>query len=256
MTEFANVTCVAPDWQGPANVTAFTTTRLGGVSQPPFDAMNLGLHVGDDEQSVVENRRRLQQSLGLPSQPHWLAQTHSTDICAIRHEYNGAINGDGSYTQCMDTVLAVLTADCLPIVISDSKGTQLAVVHAGWRGMANGIIENAMNHFSTSDDKHAWLGPAIGAERFEVGDDVLDAFMQNHKSHAEFFNPVNKPINKPGKYMADLYAIARAELKRSGCSSVSGGEHCTYTESGLFHSHRRDGTKSGRMATVAWLSPS
>ena len=256
MTQFANITCIVPDWSGPANVTAFTTTRLGGVSQPPFDAMNLGLHVGDDEESVIENRRRLQQSLGLPSQPHWLNQTHSTDICAINQDHNGAVNGDGSYTEHTDTVLAVLTADCLPIVISDSKGTQLAVVHAGWRGMANGIIENAMEHFGAGGDNHAWLGPAIGAQRFEVGDDVLDVFTQQDKRHREFFRPVDKPINKPGKYMADLYAIARAKLMLTGCSSVSGGNHCTFTESKLFHSHRRDGTKSGRMATVAWLSPS
>ena len=256
MTTFANVSCVVPHWPGPANVTAFTTTRLGGISKPPFDTMNLGLHVGDDEESVVENRRRLQQSVGLPSQPNWLNQTHSTDICAIKQEPVGAINGDGSYTELTHTVLAVLTADCLPIVISDSKGTKLAVVHAGWRGMANGIIENAMKYFSTDGDNHAWLGPAIGAQRFEVGEDVLDAFTQHEKDHAEFFKPVNEPENKPGKYMADLYAIARAELMRTGCASVSGGEHCTYTENDLFHSHRRDGTKSGRMATVAWLSPS
>ena len=252
MTTFANPDCVLPDWPVPAKVKAFTTTRQGGVSQPPFDSMNLGLHVGDDKASVNENRRLLQHTLGLPSQPHWLKQTHSIDICDLKQPGHDAQIGDGAYTQLAGTVLAVLTADCLPVVISDSSGTQLAVVHAGWRGLANGIISSVMTRFNTSDGIHAWLGPAIGAKRFEVGEDVLDAFTRHRKGNADYF----APLNKPGKYLADLYALARSELMRLGCASVSGGEHCTYIEEKLFYSHRRDGADSGRMATIAWISPS
>lgn len=253
MSGFASITCVVPDWPVGDNVTAFATTRQGGVSKAPFNTLNLGLHVGDDEQAVIENRRRLEQSLALPSSPHWLNQTHGTAISSIVPQEKYSIDADGSYTCQPDSVLAVLTADCLPVVISNVQGTQIAVVHAGWRGLANGVISNAMQRFTAASENeiHAWLGPGIGAEKFEVGEDVLREFTKRHDADAVHF----KALETAGKYLADLYALARSELLRNGCASVAGGEYCTYSQPELFHSHRRDGKGSGRMATVAWISP-
>jgi YfiH family protein len=212
----------------------------------------LGLHVGDEQHAVNENRRRLEQSFALPSPPLWLNQIHGTDILSIESGEPHKMDADGAYTSQVDQVLAVLTADCLPVVISNVQGTRLAVVHAGWRGLANGVIANALQHFTSDDvnEIHAWLGPGIGAERFEVGEDVLQQFTKRNAADATHF----KPLASQGKYMADLYDLARSELLRNGCASVAGGEYCTYSQHELFHSYRRDGKGSGRMATVAWIS--
>jgi len=247
MSNFASLTCVVPDWQAPVNVTALTSTRTGGISQPPFDALNLGLHVGDEPQAVEENRRRLQQSFALPVEPVWLNQTHSNVVVNVDQSVDTA--ADGAYTCTPQTVLAVLTADCLPVVICDLEGQQLAVVHAGWRGLAKGIIANAVAHFQPDSQLQAWLGPAIGAGRFEVGEDVLEAFVSRAADNEKCFI---KGDTK-GKYRADLYKLAASELASVGCSRVIGGNYCTYEQNNLFHSFRRDGT-SGRMATVAWVS--
>jgi YfiH family protein len=156
---------------------------------------------------------------------------------------------DGAWTDHPDIVLAVLTADCLPVVISDEQGTQLAVVHAGWRGLAAGLLENALVKFDRQATLHAWLGPAIGPQAFEVGEEVLHAYTSRNRAHAKDF----KPGNATGKYWADLYALARRELQQVRSVCVTGGDYCTLTQSHWFHSHRRDGVCSGRMATVAWL---
>ncbi len=248
MSRVGNLTCVAPDWQVPANVTAFTSTRLGGVSEPPFDALNLGLHVGDKPDAVKENRQRLQHSFALPAEPVWLNQTHSTVVLDADRSADTA--ADGSYTCTPQTVLAVLTADCLPVVICDKKGEQLAVVHAGWRGLANGILATAVARFQPASQLQAWLGPAIGPSRFEVGEDVLEAFVSRAADNEKCF----VKGEAKGKYLADLYALATSELAMAGCSDVSGGNYCTHVNDTLFHSHRRDGVSSGRMATVAWIS--
>ncbi|MFK8083739.1 MAG: peptidoglycan editing factor PgeF [Granulosicoccus sp.] len=232
-----------------AKVTVLTTTRQGGVSAPPFDALNLGLHVGDRAESVMENRRRLQVSFSLPAEPVWLNQTHGINIVDVTSQPELNTDADGAYTCLTNKVLAVLTADCLPVVISDVQGTQLAVVHAGWRGLAGGIVKQALKRFNTSAGLYAWLGPAIGPERFEVGEDVRHAFVQRNAANAEHF--VNG--QRQGKYYADLYALARTELADAGCKTV-GGDFCTHTRTDLFHSHRRDGKASGRIATVAWIS--
>ncbi len=257
--KFGLLTCMTPVWAVSSRITAFTTTRLGGVSAAPYDALNLGLHVGDDEQAVRENRRRLQESFALPEPPHWLKQTHSTDVVAIDTQGAEAAEcGDGSWTASSDTVLAVLTADCLPVVISDSRGCELAVIHAGWRGLAAGILENALARFGSQSELHAWLGPAIGPDAFEVGAEVRQAFIERNPLHARCFKAVNNLAasgqqGNEKKYWADLYSLARTELQQCRSVSVTGGDYCTVTQAAWFHSHRRDGLRSGRLATVAWI---
>jgi len=249
---YATLTSLVPQWSVSSRVTVITTTRLGGVSKPPFNALNLGLHVDDDPVDVVENRRRVADSFALPDSPCWLNQTHSADVVELIHpsESHPPTSADGAWTASPNIVLSVLTADCLPVVISNVEGTQLAVVHAGWRGLASGILANALSAFSDSAELHAWLGPAIGPTMFEVGEDVLAAFADRDPNHKTAF----KPGKDEGKYLADLYALARAELNSQRPVSVSGGNYCTYTQGNLFHSYRRDGKASGRMATIAWIS--
>jgi len=249
---FASLTSLTPAWPVSPWVTAFTTTRPGGVSVPPFDQLNLGLHVGDDRKHVLENRRRLDDSFALPQSPRWLNQTHSADLLQIGTgcEHAADAQADGSWTYEADAVIAVLTADCLPVVISDRQGTQIAVIHAGWRGLAAGILENALGNFSGESELHAWLGPAIGPQAFEVGSDVKEAFVSRHGGHESAF----ADEHSPGKCLADIYALARRELTNSRVVHVYGGDYCTVSQADLFHSHRRDGKLSGRMATVAWIS--
>jgi len=238
---------VVADWKVDSNVRALSTTRLGGVSLPPYDSMNLGLHVGDEDAHVQQNRDTLQSLLQLPAQPCWLKQTHSNKVSEVQK--NGfSMEADGAYTQLANSVLVVLTADCLPVVISDTHGTCLAVVHAGWRGLAAGIIENALRKFKGKSGIHAWLGPAIGPSAFEVGEEVRARFTKQRPTDSRFF----APGNTDNKYWADLYGLATRRLCSAGCEYVSGGEYCTYTDAHRFHSYRRDGVSTGRMATLVW----
>ena len=241
--------CVSPSWKVSPSVRVLTTTRVGGVSKAPFNSMNLGLHVGDEHAHVLENRRLLASHFSLPSEPVWLNQTHSAKVLEVHEDSLADNHVDGAFTRKKQLVLAVLTADCLPVVISDVKGHQLAVVHAGWRGLAGGIVSEALSNFTQGTSLHAWLGPAIGPSKFEVGEDVRTAFIECSQANEEFFTAGNAP----GEYWADLYALAAAELRSAGCT-VTGGEYCTYTQKSLFHSHRRDGVASGRMVTLAWMS--
>jgi YfiH family protein len=263
---YASITTLVPDWAVSSRVTAFTTTRLGGVSQVPYDSLNLGLHVNDERAAVEENRRRLQDSFALPSSPCWLNQTHSPDVInlpgegadpqlgidgSVRHASSDATHSaDGAWTDTVDTVLAVLTADCLPVVIADTEGSNVAVIHAGWRGLAAGILDNALAAFDPHAELHAWMGPAIGPSVFEVGEDVRCEFVERNALHHELFSP----RSTKGKYLADIYGLARAELNASRSITVTGGDYCTYSKANWFHSYRRDGVKTGRMATVAWIS--
>ena len=267
---FGVITALTPQWQLASRVTAFSTTRLGGVSAAPFDSLNLGLHVGDELSAVQENRRRVQESFALPATPRWLQQTHSADMVSIGVEgaalaeagsdQSDTVCADGSWTDQTDTVLAVLTADCLPVVISDVHGRQLAVVHAGWRGLAAGILENALAKFDPGVELHAWLGPAIGPDAFEVGEEVRQAFVDRKPEHASSFLPgIPGSAHTPSsgaKFWADIYALARTELQESRSVIVSGGDYCTVSQPQWFHSHRRDGVSSGRMATMAWIDAS
>ena len=250
---YASITSLVPDWAVSSRVTVFSTTRLGGVSEAPYDSLNLGSHVNDDPVAVEENRRRLCDSFALPSSPCWLNQTHSSEVIKLPDtEFASGVSrsADGVWTDSVDTVLAVLTADCLPVVISDTEGSNVAVIHAGWRGLAAGILNNALAVFDPQAELHAWMGPAIGPSSFEVGEDVLEAFVNRNALHHSLFSP----RASKGKYLADIYGLARAELTASRRVTVTGGDYCTYSQESWFHSHRRDGVKTGRMATVAWIS--
>jgi YfiH family protein len=237
---------IIPDWPVPEWVRAFTTTRRGGVSLPPYDSLNLGDHVGDDPIAVAENRRRLIEGAGLPAEPHWLNQVHGT--CAVEAAILGAgCEADASHTSVPGVVCAVLTADCLPVLLCDARGRQVAAVHAGWRGLLNGVIEQTLTAMGPPGELLAWLGPAIGDQAFEVGEEVREAFVADNPDAAEAFAP-----SPAGRWLADIYVLARLRLHRAGVSSVYGGEHCTVSESECFYSYRREG-RTGRMASLIWI---
>lgn len=236
-----------PDWPAPTRVRALVTTRLGGVSEPPYDSFNLADHVGDDPQAVAENRRRLVTTAGLPAEPRWLRQVHGADAVAARTAASDAC-ADASFTDTADTVCAVLTADCLPILLADEQGERVAALHAGWRGLAGGVIESTLGAWGGPAQRTlAWLGPAIGPRAFEVGEEVRSAFVDDDPASARAFVP-----GRPGHWYADLYALARRRLHACGVAQVWGGNRCTVSDAELFYSYRRDGT-TGRMASLIWL---
>jgi len=249
----SGVVTLQPDWDVPASVNVHCTTRVGGVSDAPFNSMNLGLHVNDNMEHVYENRHRCRAALQLPSEPLWLNQVHGIHVPFIDgfHNIDEVLTADGAFTRDCNTVLSVLTADCLPVVVSNADASAIAVMHAGWRGLAGGVLQSGLAHFDEQDELHAWLGPAIGPTTFEVGQDVFDAFTTRDASHTGAFDAVGD-----GKYLADIYNLARTELQRERKLSVTGGEHCTVSDDVNFHSFRRDGSASGRMATLAWIQGS
>ena len=233
-----------------------STTRQGGRSEIPYDSLNLGLHVGDDEATVRSNRVWLSEQLQLPTEPQWLNQVHGIDVCRVDSDQSAisqssdSKKADASWSNTPGAVVAVMTADCLPVVIANEQETAVAVAHAGWRGLADGVLKATCDAFAPDDKLHAWLGPAIGPDAFEVGDDVLQAFVNRRAcDRGAFVEGV-----ADGKYFADIYQLARNELASIRDITVTGGEHCTVSESSLFFSYRRDGVRSGRMATLAWLA--
>ena len=234
------------EWPAPPGVFAITTTRQGGVSSPPYASLNLATHVGDDAACVAENRRRLHETLSLPSHPFWLEQVHSCDV--VRASSSTITpRADACYTHAPGVVCAVLTADCLPVLLCDRQGQHLAAVHAGWRGLAAGIVEAAVRALPVpATQLLAWLGPAIGPTAFEVGDEVRAAFIQWEAAARAAF--VRNPV---GGWYADLYALARQRLNSVGVDAVYGGEWCTYNDADRFFSYRRD-QHTGRMATLIW----
>ena len=235
------------DWPAPEQVHVVTTTRRGGVSMPPYDTFNLATHVGDQPEAVQQNRARLVAKLSLPSVPLWLTQVHGRDVATVPGAKEG-VEADAAWTDQPGQVLAVLTADCLPVVICDHEGTQLAVVHAGWRGLVEGVLEAAVTKFSAAPENLlAWMGPAIGPEAFEVGPEVRHALISAYPANADAFTP-----GKGDRWMADIFLLARLQLGRLGVSRVFGGGRCTYSDPEHFYSYRRDG-RTGRMATLAWL---
>lgn len=245
------------------------TTRAGGVSTGPWASMNLGLHVGDDPQAVLQNRRRL--AAGLPGEPVWLEQVHGIELIEAReggslHRVEGAgtagpgsplsrqmpPRADAAITLCRGVVLAIMTADCLPIVIADTEGRALGVAHAGWRGLAAGVLEATLAALMARRPHaagwRAWIGPGISQAAFEVGSDVRSVFVDTNPSAAAFF----LPGRQPGKWQADLAGLACHRLETMGVYGVELSGLCTWTRGDLFHSYRRD-TTCGRMATLAWL---
>lgn len=235
---------IVPDWPAPKNVNAVVTTRTGGLSRAPYDSFNLGAHVGDDPSHVEQNRRRLDQALSYPVKT-WLNQTHSTRVVRLPCD-EPQPDADASFTQTPGHVCTVMTADCLPVLFCNKAGTRVAAAHAGWRGLLDGVLENTLAEFSETDEVMAWLGPAIGPAKFEVGSEVKTAFCDKDKQASEAFRPFRD------KWLADIYQLARQRLLAMGVSGIYGGNFCTVTESERFFSYRRDG-KTGRMASTIWL---
>jgi len=235
---------ILPDWPAPANVRACTTTRQGGVSVGAYASLNLGDHVGDDPAHVTENRARLRRVLALPAEPLWLTQVHGI---AVAEGQGGC--ADASVAFAPGTVCTVMTADCLPLLLCDRAGTAVAAVHAGWRGLLAGVIEAAVARLDVpAADLLAWLGPAIGPQSFEVGDEVRTAFMAEDAAASVAFRPT-----PGGRWLADIYALARLRLVRCGVTAVYGGALCTFSDAARFYSYRRDGV-TGRMASLIWLA--
>ncbi|MCG7530600.1 peptidoglycan editing factor PgeF [Psychrobium sp. MM17-31] len=236
---------IIPNWAAPSHIKAFTTLRTGGVSEAPFDTNNLGAHVGDDIAAVSANRQAINQYL--PHDIIWLNQTHSIDVVDINPDTPQSCDGDAAFTRLTNTPCCVMTADCLPLLVTNRAGSKVAAIHGGWRGLADGIVENSLNYFSESPSElMVWLGPAIGPEQFEVGQDVVDIFVSKHPDNHQCFKA------RGDKFLADIYQLARNTLNRCGVTQISGGDYCTVTQDDKFFSYRRDG-QTGRMATVIWI---
>ena len=234
---------IVPDWPAPSRVKSLMTTREGGVSDAPWASFNLGDHVGDDLAHVAANRARLRQ--GLPSEPGWLKQVHSASVVETGA---GVPQADASFTRQTGTVSVVLTADCLPVLFCDRAGSVVAAAHAGWRGLADGVLESTVAAMKVPPAGIlAWMGAAIGPQAFEVGDEVRQVFVAQHPQAAAAF-----VAHAPGKWLADIYLLARIRLQGLGVQAVYGGGRCTFTESERFFSYRRDGV-TGRMAALIWL---
>ncbi len=234
---------IEPDWPAPAGVRAASTLRSGGCSSGRYASLNLGHHVGDEDSAVRRNRRNVRRELSLPAEPLWLQQVHGTRI--VDAAAADDVIADGSIATQAGLVCVVMTADCLPILLCSQDGTRVAAVHGGWKGLAGGVIEAAVEALGTTE-LMAWLGPAIGPDAFEVGDEVRRAFVANRHHLAEAFRPA-----PDGRWLADLYAIARWQLSDLGVEVCHGGGCCTYSEPDRFFSYRRDGV-TGRMATLIW----
>jgi hypothetical protein len=227
-------------------VRAAVTTRAGGISLAPFATLNLAHHVGDSRAAVAENRRRVDQALGLPAQPYWLRQVHGTRVARVTETL--LPEADAAVAFEPGQVCAVLTADCLPVFLADASGTRVGIAHAGWRGLVNGVIEATVSRLAChASELVAWLGPAIGPEAFEVGEEVREAFVAAAPQANGCFVPSPR-----GRWLADLYSLARQRLEAAGVRQVHGGGLCTYADSGRFFSYRRDG-ECGRMASLIWL---
>ncbi len=245
---------IVPAWPLPPGVRAVQTTRSGGVSHAPYDSLNLALHVGDDPAHVQTNRHLLRQQLALPGEPLWLAQVHGTEVYRAQDAtpLAQAPRADAAYTTQSGVVLAIMTADCLPLLFATQDGREIAAAHAGWRGLAAGVLENTLRQFQAPPGEICvWLGPAISQMAFEVGDDVRDAFMQ-HDGEAE---TAFIPGSRPGHWQADLYALARLRLRAAGVTRMDGGELCSFQDSARFYSYRR-ATPTGRMASLIWRTSS
>ena len=249
MTGAERLRPIVPEWPAPGRVRAASTTRTGGVSGGPWRSLNLGDHVADDGEAVSRNRARLRNELELPEEPRWLVQRHGTRVVAAGAVPDGAA-ADGIVAREPGMVCAVLAADCMPVLLCDRDATMVAALHAGWRGLAAGILEAGIRATGVAPGELiAWLGPAIGPERYEVGPDVRDAFLASDPDAADAF----RSSGPPDRWRADLERLVRRRLARGGVGSVHGGGTCTASDPGRFFSHRRDGV-TGRMATLVWLA--
>jgi hypothetical protein len=238
---------LSPQWPAISQVRAAFTLRAGGASAGAYDSFNLGAHVGDAPPAVAQNRSLLRRQLSLPREPLWLEQVHGTVIVdADRCQPQPPPRGDGAVTRQFGTVLAVLVADCLPVLLAARDGSAVAVAHAGWRGLAAGVLEAAVSAMAGCGPLQAWLGPAIGPAHFEVGEEVRAAFVARTAQDAAAFT-----VNARGRWQCDLHALARARLRALEVDSLHGDAACTYAQPQRFFSYRRDGV-TGRMAALIW----
>ncbi len=237
---------ITPNWPAPKNIRAYTTTRSGGVSQAPYDSFNLAAHGGDDLEAVQKNRALLKETLNLPNEPAWLSQNHTTIAVEITANYQKQ-EADASFAREANQVCVVMTADCLPLLVCNQAGTEIAAIHAGWRGLADGVIEATIKKLNSDPkDLLVWLGPAMGPAHYQVGSDTRDAFLKHDpKAESGFYQ------QDATHWLLDMYHIARQRLHALGITAIYGGGHCTYTEQDKFFSYRR-AAKTGRMATLIW----
>ena len=242
---------IEPDWPAAEHVRVLSTLRGGGVSEGPYASLNLAAHVGDRADAVAANRMLLRQAAHLPGEPLWLEQVHGTEVAQHAGTAGKPPRADAAVAFELGRVCVVMTADCLPVVFADRAGTRVAVAHAGWRGLVGGVLQATIAALEVPPaDLHAWLGPAIGPGAFEVGPEVREAYLANLAvpDTDACFVP-----NDRGRYLADLYGLARLVLGAAGVTSIHGGGWCTHEDARRFYSFRREGV-TGRMATLAWLA--
>ncbi|WP_022941659.1 peptidoglycan editing factor PgeF [Psychromonas hadalis] len=243
---------ITPNWSAPTHIKAFSTTRMGGVSEGAYAGLNLGLHVEDDCELVFLNRQLLIQNFPLKPSLCWLNQTHSTQLLKLHHKTELGIEADASWTTDKNRPCVVMTADCLPVLITDKKGAFVVAIHAGWRGLCDGIIEQSITTICDelkmmSGELLIWLGPCIGKSAFEVGAEVRDEFIDQDVQAKSAFTVYQD------RYLADLHQLARLRLAPFNVAEITASTHCTFSEPDLFYSYRRDG-KTGRMATLIYIT--
>ncbi len=244
---------ITPDWPAPDNIRAAVTTRSGGVSQAPYDSFNLAAHVNDDPAAVAANRALLAQHLSLPEQPVWLTQVHGVDVLRRTGEsVDISKSYDACYSNQANTVCAVLTADCLPVLFCSRDGQEIAAAHAGWRGLAAGVLAATVNQFAClPSDVYAWLGSAIGSQSFEVGDEVRQTFLSNWQYCDKTLIQNCFTVHRNTRWLCDIYALARIQLRSLGVEAIYGGGEDTHSDSDRFFSYRRNPI-TGRMASLIW----
>jgi YfiH family protein len=244
---------LVPDWPAPPTVRALSTLRVGGASRPPYASLNLGDHVGDAAMAIAKNRRSLREAAGLPVEPSWLSQVHGTRVADLDLEEDSPAAADAAITRQAGRVCAVLTADCLPVLLTSESGDRVAAAHAGWRGLAGGVIEATVQALKCPPRQLlAWLGPAIGPRHFEIGAEVREELLRSEAAGDDPSAEAAFQLNDRGRFMADLYALAKRRLDRLGVERIYGGGECTHADADKYFSHRRDGT-TGRQASLIWL---
>ena len=235
---------IKPDWPAAKNIHAAVTLRTGGLSKGTFSSLNPALHVNDKIENVRANRKAIKEMLNLPGAPVWLEQVHGNRVIKAG-QVTQVEQADASYSEQAGVVCAVMTADCLPVLLATTEGDKIAAIHAGWRGLLAGVIRHTVNALDATNII-AWLGPAIGPDCFEVGSEVKNAFVEQSANFSDGFKQINQ-----NKYLADIYRLATIELSSMGVTQVYGGGFCTVTDKQRFYSYRRDG-ETGRMATLIW----
>ncbi len=245
---------ILPDWPAVPHIKAVSTTRLGGCSEKPYDSFNLGVHVNDNPEFVEANRNQLLQELQLPAAPKWLDQVHGIELVYCDQASMGGLSADAAWTDQPGCVLSVMTADCLPVLLASESGDIVAVVHGGWRGLVDGILQKTVAELPVLPGAlRVWFGPAIGPASFEVGSEVREAFLNQNSIFQDCFIPSSLAADK---YFGNIFKLAEHCLRNAGVTQISGGGICTFNDKKRFFSHRRDHGATGRMASLIWISSS